>query len=385
MSIVTHSELETFIKEYLNTFRSLSSNLSDTQKSLLLPKYLNTKCEITGTISKVNGTAIRFKSGKEKESFVFQDTSKAIEDEVLPTLSKKGEVFFILEGERQVVENVNLITREFYDEHKDVIEKLTRSSNFVMNGAEKFVEVISGDLKLIDCTLAFCDGAIDVLDRIDCLWLFNSNHSSDFSRGKGEMLARWEYEKLASVLVSRIPIQTIIGTLAEYKRLIDNKNTTESQMQSFFERNWTLLEINARRILPKFDMGGENIPDFIVETSDFRYVIVEIEGPNEEIYTAETPPRQARKLREADSQIKTYLSYAHNNILFLRQKLPFLGGEKIKGLIVIGRSGNLSLEQKKRLDQDRGFSKDFDIVTYDELFERLRLFLENLGFRYSSI
>ena len=155
-------------------------------------------------------------------------------------------------------------------------------------------------------------------------------------------------------------------------------------MQTFFETNWTLLEINARRILPKFDMGGENIPDFIIETSDFRYVIVEIEGPNEEIYTAETPPRQARKLREADSQIKTYLSYAHNNILFLRQKLPFLSGEKIRGLIVVGRSSNLSSEQKKRLDQDRGFSKDFDIVTYDELFESLQMFLENLGFRYSD-
>jgi len=385
MSIVTHSELEAFIKEYLNTFHSLSSNLSETQKSLLFPKYLNTKCEITGTVSKVNGIAIRFKSGKEKESFVFQDTSKAIEDEVLPTLSKKGEVFFILEVERQVLENVNLITREFYDRHKELIEKLTRSSNFVMSGAEKFVEVISGDLKLIDCTLAFCDGGKDVLDRIDCLWLFNSNHSSDFSKGKGEMLAKLEYEKLASVLVSRIPIQTLIGTLAEYKKLIDNKNTTESQMQSFFEKNWALLEINARRILPKFDMGGENIPDFIVETSDFRYVIVEIEGPNEEIYTAETPPRQARKLREADSQIKTYLSYAHNNILFLRQKLPFLSGEKIRGLIVIGKSSNLSPEQKKRLDQDRGFSKDFDTVTYDELFESLRMFLENLGFRYSPI
>jgi hypothetical protein len=385
MSIVTHSELETFTKEYLNTFHGLSSNLSETQKSLLLPKYLNTKREITGTISKVNGVAIRFKSGREKESFVFQDTSKAIEDEVLPTLSKKGDVFFVLEGERQVLENVNLITREFYDRHKDLIEKLTRSSNFVMSEAEKFVEMISGDLKLIDCTLAFSDGGTDILDRIDCLWLFNSNHSSDFSKGKGEMLARLEYEKLASILVSRIPIQTLIGTLAEYKKLIDNKNTTESQMQSFFEKNWALLEINARRILPKFDMGGENIPDFIVETSDFRYVIVEIEGPNEEIYTAETPPRQARKLREADSQIKTYLSYAHNNILFLRQKLPFLSGEKINGLIVIGRSSNLSREQKKRLDQDRGFSKDFDIVTYDELFESLRVFLENLGFRYSPI
>ena len=216
MSIITHSELETFIKEYLNTFQSLSSKLSEIQKSLLFPKYLTKKCEIIGTISNVNGIAIRFKSGKEKESFVFQDTSKAIEDQVLPALSKKGEVFFILEGERQVLENVNLITGEFYDRHRDLIENLTRSSNFVMRGAEKFVKMISGDLKLIDCTLAFCVSGTDVFDRIDCLWLFNSNHSSDFSKGKGEMLAKLEYEKLASILVSKIPIQTLIGTLAEY-------------------------------------------------------------------------------------------------------------------------------------------------------------------------
>lgn len=324
MSIATHSELEAFIKEYLNTFRSLSSNLSETQKDLLFPTHLKSKCEIAVTISKVNGIAIRFRSGKKKESFVFQETSKAIEEEVLPVLSKKGEVFFILEGERQVLENMNLMTKEFYDKHKDWIEKLTRSTNIVMGEVEKFVEVISGDLKLIDCTLAFRDDKKDVLDWIDCLWLFNSNHSLDFLKSKGEMFARLEYEKLASFLASRIPIQTLVGTLAEYKKLIENKNTTESQTQSFFERNWVLLEVDARRILPKFDMGGENIPDFIVETSDFRYVIVEIEGPNEEIYTAENPPKQARKLREADSQIKTYLSYAHDNILFLRQKLPFL-------------------------------------------------------------
>jgi hypothetical protein len=385
MSIATHSELETFIRAYLNTFHTLSSKLSESQKTLLLPRYLNTKCEIIGTISKANGISVRFKGGQEKESFDFQDTSKSIEDEVLPTLSQKGEVFFILNGERQVLENVNLMTREFYDGHKELIEKLTRSTNFVMSGAEKFVDVISGDLKLIDCTLAFCEGGRNALDRIDCLWLLGSNRSSDFSKSKAEMLAKLEYEKLASVLVNRIPIQNLIGTLAEYKKLIDNKSTTESEMQSFFENNWALLEINARRILPKFDMGGENIPDFIIETSDFRYVIVEIEGPNEEIYTAETPPRPSRKLREADSQTKTYLSYALNNILFLRQKLPFLSGEKIRGLIVIGRSDTLSPEQKKRLDQDRGFSKDIDIVTYDELFESLRIFLENLGFRYSQV
>jgi hypothetical protein len=313
------------------------------------------------------------------------DTEKSIEEEVLPLLSPEGSVFLVINAQNQVLENINLITKEFYDKHKDLIEKLTRSTNFIMEAPKKFVEVISGDLKLIDCTLAFCKDGKDCLDRIDCLWLFSSNRSSDFSKKRAELLATMEYEKLVSILVNRIPIQTLIGTLSEYKKLIDNENTTEHEMQTFFENNWIFLEIGARRVLPKFKLGGDLVPDFIVETSDFRYRMVEIESPNVDLYTSETRPRPSRKLREADSQIKSYLNYARNNILFLRQKLPFLSEEKLEGLIVIGKSSTLSKEQEKRLDQDRAYSKDYDIVTYDELFQSLRTFLENLGFRYSQI
>ena len=384
MSIVTHSELEIFIKTYFDTFRNLTSSLSVHQKVLLLPRYIAQKCEVIGTISKIKGVSVRFNLVQGKESFRFQDTVKSIEDEVLPVLSQTGSVFFVLDGQNQVLENINLVTKEFYNKHKDLIEKLTRSTNFIMDGAEKFLDIVSGDLKLVDCTLAFCENGEDGLDRIDCLWLFGSNQSSNFSKSRAELLATSDYGKLASILVNRIPIQTLIGTLTKYKELIDNKNTTEPDMQTFFENNWTLLEINAKRVLPKFNMGGEKIPDFVIETSDFHYRIVEIESPNVDLYTSETPPRQSRKLREADAQIKSYLSYAHENILFLRRKLPFLSGDKIKGLIVIGRSSLLPPEQKRRLDQDRAYSKDYDIVTYDELFQSLRMFLENLGFRYSQ-
>jgi len=385
MSIITHSEFESFIKTYLNRFYSLTANLSKSQKHLLLPRYLSKKSEKMVTISKLNGVSIRFKITDDKESISFQATDKSIEDEVLPLLGRDGSVFIVLDGQSQVLQNINLITREFYDKHKDLVEKLTRSTNFIMDAPKKFVEVVSGDLKLIDCTLAFCKDDKDVLDRIDCLWLFGSNQSSDFSKKRAELLATMEYKKLVSILVNRIPIQTLIGTLSEFKKLTDNKNTTEPHMQTFFENNWTFLEIGAKRMLPKFNMGGDLIPDFIIETSDFRYIIFEIESPNADLYTSETPPRQSRKLREADSQIKSYLNYARNNILFLRQKLPFLSEDKLKGLIVIGRSSTLSTEQKKRLDQDRAYSKDYDIVTYDELFENLRAFLENLGFRYSPV
>jgi len=383
MLTVTHSELETFIKTYLETFRNLSSNLSEVQKNLLLPKYITTKCEIVGTISRIKGVSIKFKPAQTKESFRFEESSKSIEDEVLPTLSSNGKVFFVLDAQRQVLQNLNLITKEYFDKHKDLIEKLTRATNFIMDGTEKFIDIVTGDLKLVDCTLAYCENGKDRLDRIDCLWLFGSNCSLDFSKTRAEQIATLEYEYLASILVNRIPIQTLIQTLAEYKKLIDNKNTTESQMQTFFEDNWALLEIDARRVFPKFDMGGENIPDFIIETSDFQYKIVEIESPNVDLYTSETPPRPSRKLREAEAQIKEYLSYALNNILFLRQKLPFLTAEKIKGLTVIGRSSILSPKQKKKLDQDRSFTKNFDIVTYDELFQSLNTFLSNLK-KYSQ-
>jgi len=384
MPIVTHVELELFIKIYLNKFSQLTSKLSELQKTLLLPGYLSEKCEITGTVSKSRGVGIRFNVAN-KKSFNFQDTENLIEDEVLPLLYTNGNVFFVLDGRNQVLENVNLISKEFFDKNKDLIEKLTRSSNLIMSRPKKFIEIISGDLKLINCTLAFLKSGKNILDKLDCLWLFSSNQSSNFSKVKAESLATAEYQKLASILANRIPIQTLIGTLAEYKKRIDNKKTTEADMQTFFKNNWTILDIKSRRIFPKFNMGGDLIPDFIIETSDFRYVIVEIESPNVDLYTSDKPPRQARKLREADSQIKSYMSYARNNMLFLRAKLPFLSEEKIKGLIIIGRNDILSSKQKEKLEQDRGYSKDYDIVTYDELFESMRVFLENLGFRYSQI
>ena len=385
MPIITQSELESFIGTYLNRFTKLTSGFSDSQKHLLLPKYLRKKCDIIGTISKTKGVSIRFNATKNKAFIRCKYAEKSIENEALPLLSTDGNVLFIIDGANQVLENVNLITKEFYDTHEELIEKLTRSTNFIMEKPKKFVEIISGDLQLIDCTLGFYKNGKKTLDRIDFLWLFGSNQSSDFSTKRAELLANLQYKKLVSILINRIPIQTLVETLREFKKRIESRNTTETDMQTFFKNNGTLLNISANRIFPKFRLGGDFIPDFIIETSDLQYEIVEIESPNANLYTSGKLPRQARKLREADTQIKNFMNYARNNVLFLRSKLPFLSEEKIRGLIVIGKSSRLSKEQKKKLDQDRAYSKDYDIITYDELFQNLNTFLKNLGLRYSQI
>lgn len=381
MPVITHSELEIFIKTYLNKFSQLTSNLSWDQKVRLLPKYLVEKCEITATISRSKGVSIRFNVTKNKESLKFKDTEKSIEDEVLPSLSANGDVFLVLDGENQFYSNISLITKEFYDKNKDLIEKLTRGSNIIMNGAKKFVEIVSGDLKLVDCTLAFCKNGKDVVNKLDCLWLFSSNQSQDFYKGKEKRLAEMEYKTYIASISVLTPTQTLNGALTRYEELINDEKTTESDMQTFFKNNWILLEIAAKKVKSKPNLAGELIPDFVIEMPDFRYIIVEIKGPNVKLYTQEKPPNAARSLRKAVSQIRSYLSFVHNNIPLLSRKLLFLSAEKIKGLIVIGKSSILSDDQKKRLEQDRAYSKDYDIVTYDELLDKVRIFLENLGFK----
>jgi len=285
MPIITQPELELFIRTYLNRFTKLTSGFSDSQKHLLLPKYLKEKCAIVGAISKTKGVSIRFNARKNKESIRCKYAEKSIENEALPLISADGNVLFTIDGKNQVLENLNLLTKEFYDKHEELIEKLTRSTNFIMEEPKKFVEIISGDLQLVDCTLGFYKNGKKILDNIDFLWLFGSNQSSDFSTKRAESLANMQYKKLVSILINRIPIQTLIETLGEFKKRIESRNTTETEMQTFFKNNGTLLNISANRIFPKFRLGGDLVPDFIIETSDLQYEIVEIESPNADLYT----------------------------------------------------------------------------------------------------
>lgn len=376
MPVITHSELEIFIKTYLKKFSQLTSNLSQDQKVLLLPRYLVEKCEIIGTVSRSKGVSIRFNTTENKSS-KFKDTEKSIEDEVLPSLSAKGNAFFrVSDGKNQSYYNINLITQEFYDKHKDIIKTLTRGSNFKMKGTKKIVEIVSGDLKLVDCALAFCENGKDVLDKLDCLWLFSSNQCQDFSREKAELLATMEYSKLTSILVPQ-PIQNLSSTLTKYKELIDNEKTTESHMQTFFKDKWPLLKMDAIKALSKRRLDGDQIPDFVIEMSNFRYIIVEIKSPNVKLCTRGKRPIPSYSLRRAESQIESYLDYVRDYKNNARRNLPFVNPEETKGLLVIGKNSTLSDDQNKRLNQERR-GKDYEIVTYDELFNEVNSLLENI-------
>jgi hypothetical protein len=176
------------------------------------------------------------------------------------------------------------------------------------------------------------------------------------------------------------------GTLHEYEELLEREDLREEEMQEFLENNKHLLEPNHRLVLTKGELRKYKMPeaDFLVKTSDNKYLLVELEKPGDVLFTNERPPNPSGALRHAESQMRNYLSDIRNRIQNFRDTFAKdISIENLAGRIVIGRSHTMSEEGRKELEKYR-FQKDYSIITFDELLERTRAWLENIAFRYGA-
>jgi hypothetical protein len=135
----------------------------------------------------------------------------------------------------------------------------------------------------------------------------------------------------------------------------------------------------------KGDLRRFRLPeaDFMLKTSDNRFLIIELESPGDRLLNSSTMGPGA-ELRIAETQITNYLSDIQNNILAYRDSFDReLSVERVSGQIIIGRSSKLSPDQRKAFDKHVSTLK-YSVITYDELFQRSRTFLDNLGLRYGA-
>lgn len=384
ITLVSSSQLETFIQNYVQTLNDLTSKFSKDQKVLLLPEYLSKTYKIVGTISRSHGVAIEFTTPSKRTSIKIRYDHRPIERVVLPSISDSDKVFLAVKGSYMGMRNLNVITANFFKKYKDIIEGLSRGSNLLINfPIGTFIKVNRGDIRLIDVAFACLSEGKEIIRRPKFLWIFGGNSSKLFSPEIARQVATNDYKEVISGALARVPVHMLLGTLSAYQELLDKEEIPEEEIQQFLEKNRVLLSIDFSRVHPKYRLGEKFVVDFLVETSDLLYTLVEIEKPSDDLYTKERPPKQSKKLRQADAQMKEYLSYVHNNILYLRKDFPSLTSEKIRGLIVIGRRSRLSEEQKRRLEQDNAQAFEYKIITFDDLATRLKTFLENLGIRYS--
>jgi len=378
--------MEKFVNEYLSTIDRQSTAVPRSYKILLFPSYLSTPHKIRCTISSSFGAAIRFDEFSAKWDIEVSFTSNKITEEVLPRLSNTGVPLMQVQGADTHIVNINFITRDFYDRYEKIITALSRATNFRLDADfSRFIDLTAGDVRLVDVSFAYISEGKDTVYRIPCLWLFASNSSLEFTREKARALALQHYRSIMENAVQTAPIQMLSGTLEAYEKLLEAANLAEQHLQTFLDNNPILIEPSFKGKWTKGDLRRFRLPeaDFLLKTSDNRFVVVELENPTDRLLNASTLGPSA-ELRMAETQITNYLSDIQNGILTYRNSFDRdLSVENVSGQVIIGRSSRLSADQKKAFDKHVS-TLNYSVITYDELLQRNRAFLDNLGIRYGG-
>jgi len=165
----------------------------------------------------------------------------------------------------------------------------------------------------------------------------------------------------------------------EFEYLINKKSVSESELQMFLEAHPTFLLGNRYKYLRSHvylqrDQEGPLIPDFILEpVNPFDYwKVIDLKLPNDKITKIINDNRKGfnSKILDALHQLREYRDYFDNPVY--RERMGDVGITAFKPelSVIVGRDyGNLTMEDviKARCDL-----KDLEIITYEELLERVK-------------
>ena len=194
--------------------------------------------------------------------------------------------------------------------------------------------------------------------------------------------------------------------LAKYQTILEKLQGMLKSEDGYSEKQWQEEILQILRVLyPKYIMVFREVPikdkniqekflDYMLVDSSGYTDIVEIKRPFGKCILTENKYRNnfipLRELSGTIMQLEKYIYYLNrwgvDGERFLtdkyRQQLPQNFDIKItnpSGIIIMGRENNLSLEQKADFEVvKRKYKNVVDIITYDNLLERLRCMVEQI-------
>ena len=177
--------------------------------------------------------------------------------------------------------------------------------------------------------------------------------------------------------MNRVPaIERLGKILSEYMRLLEQSPVREYVLQTYLTNHPILLNPSYRAVHPQFRLGAEYIADFVVETYDGNYVLVEIEKPTDRLYLNNGDPSSA--LTHAEQQVLNWQSWVRQNVAYLRYESNLVMSDP-EGLVVIGRRSQLNGDERQKLaERNRSLRGHLKIVTFDTLSLRLSQIIDNI-------
>jgi hypothetical protein len=168
------------------------------------------------------------------------------------------------------------------------------------------------------------------------------------------------------------------GICGDLERLI-SKGLPEKAFQEFLEAHPTVLDPGASEVVPRQNLGELWKTDFVVRRLDDRYIFVEIEKPQDRLFTRYPQPSTA--LSHAVGQVLSWFTSVEDNISYAHAH-GFPGIHAPQGIVVIGRKKDMNAEQLRMLRTLNDIlAPRVEVLTYDDVLDNARNIVRNLTAR----
>lgn len=154
----------------------------------------------------------------------------------------------------------------------------------------------------------------------------------------------------------------------------------EEAYQRFLAEHPVFIDPLASQVIPKQKLGVEHVTDYVVKRLDNEYVLVEIERPQDTIFTGADD--FTAKFIHGYGQVLDFQQWVAAHGEYARTLMP--GIVSPKGVLVIGMRNALSERQASKLARFCMNSRSIEIYTYDDLIKRATDLYENICFRRGS-
>lgn len=164
--------------------------------------------------------------------------------------------------------------------------------------------------------------------------------------------------------------------LKQFKILLDSDPEREQTLQAFLQKYPFLICPAQTRMWPKLRLGAKET-DFVFCDASKEYLLVELERSILRLFLKNGDA--SAELNHACGQILDWKRYIEDNLTTVQRELGLTGiSANPQSLVIIGRSKDISPENRRNLVAMNNDRPKLRIMTYDDVYENAKAVIENL-------
>lgn len=174
------------------------------------------------------------------------------------------------------------------------------------------------------------------------------------------------------VTPSPLPLEKVID---DFQALIEREDVEEVRdVLPFLAKpeHWVILHPTCEEVWPEKMLGNKWRVDFIVREGANTYVAIEVESPKKRLYKSGSVVEPYREWIHAEQQVRDYCNFVDMNRDYVDREEALPGIHRPRGLVIIGRRGDLSAEGRRKLAERNGEGGRYQTITFDDLIDQAR-------------